>query len=133
MAKNTVTESPAINILGTGTMLKGDIQSNGDFRIDGTLVGSIQCKGIVVIGTTGKIEGEIFCKNVDISGSVSGQMAVEELTSLKSTSKVKGDIATNQLAIEPGAKFSGNCNMDGSGLKDNMPKTKDEDAKEKAV
>jgi len=39
---------------------------------------------------------------------------VEELLSLKSTCQLWGDIRTNKLAIEPGAKFTGSCNMDGS-------------------
>ena len=105
-------ESPAINLLSTGTIVKGDIKVNGDFRIDGTFTGSIQCKGKVVIGSTGIIEGEIICQNADFSGSVKANVVVAELLTLKSTARFSGEITTNKLAIEPGAIFSGNCVME---------------------
>lgn len=116
MAKNTTPETPTINLLGTGTSVKGDIHSDGDFRIDGSLNGSITCKGKVVIGSTGKVEGEIVCSNIDISGQVEGQVIVSELLSLKATAKLSGDMTTAKLSIEPGAVFTGTCKMDGSGL-----------------
>jgi len=112
MAKTNIPESPSINLLGAGTSIKGDIKSNGDFRIDGSLVGSIHSKGKVIIGTTGKVDGEIICQNADISGEVKAQVTVAELLSLKATSKISGDVTTNKLAIESGAKFSGSCSMD---------------------
>ena len=111
MAKSTEIESTSINLVGAGTVIKGDIKSNGDIRIDGTLIGSINSKGKVILGATGNVEGEIICQNADISGMVKAQINVAELLLLKSTAKLNGDIVTNKLAIEPGAKFSGSCNM----------------------
>jgi len=117
MAKNREPEMPIINILGTGTVVKGEIQVNGDFRIDGTLTGNIQCKGKVVVGPTGKIEGEINCQNADFSGDVKATVKVTELLTLKETARFNGEITTGKLAIEPGAKFSGTCKME-QGAKD---------------
>jgi cytoskeletal protein CcmA (bactofilin family) len=111
MAKNIISETPAVNMIGKGTSIKGDIRSDGDFRVDGTLNGSIQSTGKIVVGATGSIEGDITCQNADISGIVKATIRVKEVLSLKSTSKVLGDIYTNKLAIEPGAKFTGTCNM----------------------
>lgn len=121
MAKNTELESPSINILGPGTVVKGDITSNGDFRIDGTLIGSIQSKGKVVVGTTGTVEGEIICQNADLSGNIKAHVTVSELLTLKASSRLVGDIKVNKLAIEPGAIFSGSCKMDGAGVKESPP------------
>ena len=118
MAKSTEIESPSINILGTGTVVKGNITSNGDFRIDGTLIGSIVSKGKVVVGPTGTVEGEIGCQNADFSGNIKAHVTVTELLTLKASSKLLGDIRVNKLAIEPGAIFSGTCKMEGAGLKD---------------
>ncbi len=112
MAKNREEEMPAINLLGAGTIVKGEIQVNGDFRIDGTLIGNIQCKGKVVVGSTGKIEGEISCQNADFSGDIKAVVSVTELLSLKESARFSGDIKTGKLAIEPGAKFSGTCQME---------------------
>jgi len=112
MAKTNEFEAPAINIIGNGTVLKGDIVSDGDFRIDGTLIGSITSKAKVIIGTTGTIEGEIKCANGDFSGKIKANVLVTEMLSLKATSSLTGNIQTSKLSIEPGAQFSGNCKMD---------------------
>jgi len=109
---------PTINILGPGAVVKGEIQVNGDFRIDGTLDGNIQCKGKIVVGATGKIDGEIQCQNADFSGEVKATVKVTELLTLKETARFSGDITTGKLAIEPGAKFSGTCSMDPGGSKE---------------
>ncbi len=126
MAKNNISETPTINMIGKGTSIKGDIKTDGDFRIDGLLQGSIYSNGKIVVGTTGSIEGEINCQNADISGNVKATVKVTELLSLKATCNVNGEIFTSKLAIEPGAKFSGSCNMgNNESLK---PKTDAKDA-----
>lgn len=111
MAKIYEQESPAINLIGSGTVIKGDIKSNGDIRIDGILNGSVHSKGKLVVGPTGNIEGEIVCQNADLSGVIKAQVTVSELLSIKATAKLTGDVVTNKLAIEPGAVFSGSCSM----------------------
>ncbi len=117
MAKTIVPETPSINLIGAGTTVKGDIKSTGDFRIDGTLVGSINSQGKVIVGSTGKLEGEIICQNADISGEVKAHVMVTELLTLKASAKLTGDITINKLAIEPGARFSGTCAMNDTGFK----------------
>jgi cytoskeletal protein CcmA (bactofilin family) len=121
MAKTILPETPSINLLGSGTEVTGDIRSNGDIRIDGTITGSINSSGKVVVGSTGRVEGEIFCMNADISGEVSARIKVSELLSLKSSARVVGDIITNKLAIEPGAVFTGACKMESPTLAEEMP------------
>ena len=121
MAKNNDHENNAINLIGIGTEITGDVNSNGDIRIDGTLTGNLVTKGKVVIGETGKVKGEITCKNSDVSGVIEGKIVVAQLLSLKISAKVNGDIQTNKLAIEPGSKFTGNCNMTEESLSSSEP------------
>jgi cytoskeletal protein CcmA (bactofilin family) len=112
MAKTIISETPAVNMIGKGTSIKGDIRSDGDFRVDGILHGSIQSNGKIVVGVSGSIDGDITCQNADLSGQVKAIIKVKELLSLKATSRVTGEVYTSKLAIEPGAKFSGTCNME---------------------
>lgn len=114
MAKMTESDHTSINLVGTGTVIKGEVNSSGDIRIDGTLTGQVKCKGKIVVGSTGVLEGEIFCQNADFSGKIKGKVEVTELLTLKSTARFYGDIITNKLAIEPGANFTGTCTMDKS-------------------
>jgi cytoskeletal protein CcmA (bactofilin family) len=111
MAKITETENNVINQIGVGTEITGDVLTNGDIRFDGLLTGNLKTKGKVVIGETGAVKGEIQCKNSVVEGKVEGKISVGELLTLKATSSLTGDIITRRLAIEPGAKFSGNCSM----------------------
>jgi cytoskeletal protein CcmA (bactofilin family) len=111
MAKNNESEPAAINLISNGTDITGDIKSTGDIRIDGSLTGNLNTKGKVVIGPTGKVSGEVICKNSEVSGVVEGKIIVNQLLNLKASSKILGDIATSKLSIEPGAKFTGNCKM----------------------
>lgn len=104
-------DSTAINLLGTGTTINGDINSNGDIRINGVLTGNLTTKGRLIIGETGKIKGEINCKNAEILGVVEGKLYASELLSLKSNANIIGDITIGRIAIEPGCKFNGSCQM----------------------
>ncbi|MDR2910579.1 MAG: polymer-forming cytoskeletal protein [Bacteroidales bacterium] len=111
MAKTNELDSTVINIISIGTDITGDIKSTGDIRIDGSLTGNLNTKGKVVIGPTGKINGEVICKNSEISGIIEGRIVVGQLLNLKASSKIFGDIETLKLSIEPGAVFSGTCKM----------------------
>ncbi len=106
-----------VNLIGVGTTIIGEIISSGDIRVDGSLKGSIQTKGKVVVGATGIIEGDVHCQNADISGELLASIDVSELLSLKATAKLNGDIIANKLSIEPGASFTGSCSM-GAVIKD---------------
>jgi cytoskeletal protein CcmA (bactofilin family) len=79
--------------------------------LDGTLSGNLATKGKVVIGPTGKVKGEVVCKNSEVSGTIEGKITVTQLLILKASSKILGDIVTSKLSIEPGAMFTGNCKM----------------------
>ena len=109
--------SGAVNIIGIGTIITGDIQSKGDIRIDGTLKGAVKTSGKVVVGQAGIIEGDVECNNADIAGSLNAKISVAQLLSLKATAKLTGDLVTNKLGIEPGAAFTGHCSM-GAVIKD---------------
>lgn len=109
--KHGSAEASAINLIGLGTQIVGDITSAGDVRIDGTLNGNIKLNGRLVIGPNGKIEGNVICQNADISGEIKGTVQVAEMLALKATAKILGDIVTGKLSIEPGAVFTGSCNM----------------------
>ena len=117
----------SINLIGAGTVVEGDIKSNGDIRIDGSVVGNIVSKSKVVVGATGSIDGNVTSQNADVSGGIRGKVTVNELLFLKSSANIQGDIITGKLVVEVGATFTGTCNM-GPMIKDmhNTEKQKNE-------
>ena len=111
MAQTNEKNSGAVNAIGQGSTIKGDITTDGDLRIDGTLKGTVNTKGRLVLGESGLIEGEIICQNALISGTVKAKIQVTELLSLRAKANLHGDIITNKLSVEPGANFTGSCSM----------------------
>lgn len=109
--RNGNSDSQVPNIIAKGTSIVGDIISEGDFRIEGSIKGKIQAKGRIVIGESGIVDGEIACNNADICGTVKGKLEVASLSTFKATAVFSGDIVTNKISIEPGAVFTGTCSM----------------------
>jgi len=113
MAEPNNFDTNAIDRIAEGTVLEGNITSSKGMRIDGTVIGSIKCEGKIVVGKNGLVEGEVFCANADIEGTIKSTLTVDDLLELKSSSSVHGEIFTGRLSIEPGATFTGNCSMGG--------------------
>lgn len=99
------------NHISQGTVISGDVETQGDIRVDGRLSGSLLCKGKLVLGETGRIDGDVECVNANISGTLKATIKVKELLSLQGTAKVLGDIETDKLDVVSGATFTGQCAM----------------------
>jgi cytoskeletal protein CcmA (bactofilin family) len=113
------TEKPSSNggggngttLISAGTTIKGDISSNSDLRIDGTIIGNINSNAKIVIGTSGVVEGDINGNHADIVGKTSGTIKVKELLQLRGECVVHGNIYAGKLQVEPSATFNGQCHM----------------------
>jgi cytoskeletal protein CcmA (bactofilin family) len=113
------------NTIANGTIFTGDLESSGDFRIEGTVIGNLRTSAKVVIGKTGSIQGSLICQNADVEGKFSGNLEVQETLTLRSTSNLEGEVEIGKLAVEPGASFNASCGMKGSvkELNNNSQKT----------
>ncbi len=111
--KTPKTEALAVSasIIGSGNTIAGNIDAQGDIRVDGTVKGNVFSKAKVLIGAEGVIEGNIHCREADIMGQVFGNIKTEELLHLKGKAAVSGDIQTAKLLIEPTVSFNGQCHM----------------------
>lgn len=109
--KNGINDNQVPNIIAQGTSIVGDIESEGDFRIEGSIKGKIIAKGRIVVGTSGNVDGEIICGDADIFGTVNGKLEVRSLTVFKASAIFSGDVTTKKISIEPGAVFTGTCQM----------------------
>jgi cytoskeletal protein CcmA (bactofilin family) len=99
------------NRIVEGTLIKGNILSQADFRLDGDLVGNFQSNGKIVIGPAGSVKGDIVCKNADIEGKFEGKIQVAEILNIKSKASIHGEVVCGKLSVEPGAEFSATCIM----------------------
>jgi cytoskeletal protein CcmA (bactofilin family) len=105
------TNGNAATLIGTGTTMKGDLSSNSDLRIDGTIIGNIHSSAKIVVGANGVVEGDISGAQADIVGKVSGNIRAKELLQLRGECVVTGNIYAGKLQVEPAATFNGQCHM----------------------
>ncbi|CAM1352146.1 bactofilin family protein [Tenacibaculum crassostreae] len=109
--ENTVAER---NVIGKNTKITGEIVSEGDFRIDGTIEGNIVTNGRVIIGGSGFVNGKVECTNADVEGKFSGELLVANTLTVKSSANINGDVVIGKLSVEPGAAFNATCAMKGA-------------------
>ena len=102
------------NVVAKNTTIVGDIKSDGDFRIDGTLEGTLVTNGRVIIGVEGFIKGKVEATNSDIEGKFSGELMVSNTLTIKATADISGDVVIGKLSVEPGASFNATCAMKGA-------------------
>ncbi len=115
MATEKPTNGNGTTLIGAGTTLKGDLSSNSDLRIDGTVIGNIHSTAKVVIGANGVVEGDISGNQADIIGKVTGNIKAKDLLQLRGDSTVTGNLYAEKLQVEPSATFNGQCHMGASG------------------
>lgn len=109
-------QAPVVNVnevsrISAGTVIKGEINSPNDLRIDGRLEGRIVSAGRVVVGEKAEIEGDIVCENLDFWGKLTGNIFVRDTLTLKDSCEVNGELHIQRLVVELGAKFDGVCKM----------------------
>jgi cytoskeletal protein CcmA (bactofilin family) len=109
--KNQEFNPQEINIMNAGTSINGDLNSEGDLRIDGIVKGSITVRTKLVLGPSSKVDGNVKAANCDVQGTVNGNITIEDLLTVKATAKIVGDIKSQKLVIESGAEFNGNSQM----------------------
>jgi cytoskeletal protein CcmA (bactofilin family) len=103
--------SNSATLISAGTVLKGDVQSDNDLRIDGTIHGNVTSNAKIVVGPTGFVEGNIQGIQADITGKVTGNINVKEQAQLRVKSNVQGNITAISLQVESGATFNGQSIM----------------------
>jgi cytoskeletal protein CcmA (bactofilin family) len=105
------------NVIGKGTVLEGNIETSGNIRIEGKIIGNLKSKSKVALGNSSLVDGNVSAQNADIEGTVKGKVEIADMLVLKATATVQGDIVTGKLVVEPGAVFNGTCKM-GAAVKD---------------
>ena len=98
-------------IIGKGTVIHGDIESSGNIRIEGKVIGNVKAKSKVVIGDSGQIQGNVLAVNVEVAGEIKGILEVSELVIIKPTGHVSGDIIAQKLTVDQGGTINGTTKM----------------------
>ena len=95
------------SLVSRDLMIVGNMKSDGEIQIDGSVEGDIRCKTLL-IGESAHIKGEIIAETVVVHGTLNGQIQSRSVT-LANSSHVVGDILHENLSIETGAFLEGHC------------------------
>jgi len=110
------------NIISEGTVVVGNINAEGDLRVEGKVVGTLVCNSKLVVSETGFIEGNVDARMATIEGEIKGNVVTRELLTIDKTGKIFGDIFTQKLVVQMGAIFTGSSKM-AEAAKDALTKT----------
>lgn len=115
-SKNSkVVDSPdRLNRLVTGSKMEGNLKTESSLRVDGEVLGNLECAAKLVVGVEAVITGDIKALEVEVEGKINGKVDVDDVLTLRSTALIQGDMETSRLVIEDGAEFNGDCRMKGS-------------------
>ena len=112
--KNMTEGTSSQNIISQGTKIVGDLNSEGDLRIDGAVEGNLKTTGKVVVGKNGTIKGTLQGTDAYFEGKFDGKLALSGTLTLKAAAHIQGEVVVGKLAVEPGATFNVTCMMKGA-------------------
>ncbi|MCX7878552.1 MAG: polymer-forming cytoskeletal protein [Ignavibacteria bacterium] len=110
MSHKSATSKDIKTLIGEGCKIEGNFFIPTATRIDGTIKGDLTGDSGIVIGNSGKVEGNICSPEIIVYGNVTGNIETNRIE-LKRGAIVTGDIKTNDLITEAGAVFNGKCIM----------------------
>ena len=109
--KSTESVVNSTNIIGRGTTIQGDIEAQGNLRIEGKLIGNLSTQSKLVLAPGAYLKGNILAKDVEIGGTMEGKIEARDTLTIRAQANIKGTLHTKQLIVEVGAQFNGQCHM----------------------
>ena len=113
----TRTGSGGVTVIGRGITVKGELFGDEDVKIEGRVEGKIKLEKNLLVGQTGVIEADVEAENINIGGTVTGNLVAQNRVEIVSSGKMTGDIKAPRVIVAEGAHFKGNVDMDTSNRK----------------
>ncbi|MEW6509681.1 MAG: polymer-forming cytoskeletal protein [Bacteroidota bacterium] len=102
------------SVIGTGTVINGNIKTEGSIRVDGKIVGNVVTQADAAVGLSGVVEGSVDARNITVAGKVLGTLTAAQKLVLESRAVIRGDLRTTRLVVDEGAVFDGKSTMAGA-------------------
>ncbi len=102
-----IPEAESTCVIAAGTIIEGNFACSESVRVDGAIIGEVRCEKMLVVGESGKVEGNIFAHDAAIKGGIDGTLTIKGSLILHSTARITGNIKALQLEVEEGAVFNG--------------------------
>jgi cytoskeletal protein CcmA (bactofilin family) len=99
------------SFFGPGSKIEGNLEIDGDVRLQGVIQGKVSGSGTVTIGDQATIQANVFAPTVIVQGLVRGEIHARDRLELHKSAKVYGVLRASRIRIDEGAQFEGECKM----------------------
>ena len=99
------------SFFGPGSKIEGNLEIDGDVRLQGVIQGKVTGSGTVTVGDQATIQANVFAPTVIVQGLVRGEIHARDRLELHKSAKVYGVLRANRIRIDEGAQFEGECKM----------------------
>jgi len=103
----TTTPNSTKNVLNSDVEIKGNLRFSGELTLEGKLEGEINSDGILALGETAVVNGNMNVGSVSIRGKVTGNIVAKDKIEIKTKAELFGDVRASKLVIEEGVTFVG--------------------------
>ena len=95
------------NVLNSDVEIKGNLKFSGELTLEGKLEGEVQTDGLLNLGDTAVVNGNISAQSVVVRGKLNGNINAKEKIEIKAKAELFGDIRATKLVVEEGVTFVG--------------------------
>jgi len=98
-------------LIGSGTVLRGDVHFRDGLHIDGVVKGNVIAEGensMLTMSENGRIEGEVRVHSIVLNGEVKGDVHALEHVELAAQARVTGNVYYTLIEMAMGAEVNGN-------------------------
>jgi cytoskeletal protein CcmA (bactofilin family) len=108
---NTITSNSKKSIISRNAKIEGEIKGSEDIVVEGSIKGTIQLNGDVLVENSGVVEANVEANNIVIKGKVIGTVTAREMLAIESSGKLFGDFSSSSVNIKEGALIEGHSHM----------------------
>jgi len=100
-----------LSIIASGTVITGDVRTEGTVKIEGEILGNVQAGQQVLLARGSRVRGDVQTREAVIGGLVEGSIRAGERVEIQATAIVQGDITTQRIVIAEGGQVNGGLEM----------------------
>ena len=121
MNPTPTTNNSSKNILNSDVEIKGTLKFSGELTFEGKLEGEVQTEGLLNVGDSAVINGNVNAQSVVVRGKINGNLTAKEKVDLKAKAEIFGDIKAAKLVIEEGVTFVGKTEVNPNKVAPSVP------------
>ena len=102
----------AATVIGEGLTIEGEITSEDEVAIEGTVRGSLSSTDVIQILPGAVVQADVTAEGLSVGGQITGNVTASDRVDLQAGGRLVGDVRAARLTIADGASFKGNVDMD---------------------